>query len=233
MWVGAGDWELTAAVQADIAIWCITDIANIIITVLCFYPIIRLKGHRTTYICLCLSSFFTLVQASVEIGYIFFSHNGADIPNLQKQSGLLSAINFFGTWSSAFLYACLVTLLFDRAKQISRGALSPINIALFNCAFVYFAIILLVATIFVGLYAKGQNLENKLFDLGGTATIGDAQAAFNALVQAQNASFAFSGFWFFSTIIITALAISTYVHAKRTGVYDKVRPNLSSSNRLL
>lgn len=208
-------------------IWCITDLANIAITLLCFYPILRLKEHRTTYICLCISSFFTVVQASVEIGYIFFSHNGANIPSIHKEAALLSAINFFGTWSSAFLYAALVTLLYDRAKQISRGALAPADDALFNGAFAYFGIVLLVATIFVGLYANSQALQNKLFDLGIDATQADALAALHAEIQAQNASFAFSGFWFFSTIIISALAISTYTHAKRSGSYDKVGVSFS------
>ena len=104
--------------QADIAVWCVTDLANIIISLFCVLPILRLKEHRATYITLCAASFFTVVQASVNIGQLFFSNNGADIPSVDKQAGLLSTVQFFGVWSSVLLYLTLVILLYDRVKSM-------------------------------------------------------------------------------------------------------------------
>lgn len=151
---------------------------------------------------------------------MFFSHNGANIPNINKIAGLLSATTFFGTWSSAFLYGSLVVLLYDRSRQVARGAHFPIDLALFNCGFAYFGVIILVSTIYVGLYANALALENKLSGIGVTET--EALAAVHAIIQAQNASFTFSAFWYFSTIIITALSISNHNRVRKYGTRDEV-----------
>lgn len=176
----------------------------------------------STYAALMTASSFTVIQATVNIGYIFSIHNLEHRPSLQEQVSLLDTSTFFGFWSSPFLYLTIVFLLYDRAKHVSRGSLARYESMLFISAFAYFGVLLLVATVAFGLYARALALEKNYESLGRHATIEDFNAVLAAEQRATNASFAFSGFWYFSTVVITALAISTYVRANRLGVLDKV-----------
>lgn len=188
---------------------------------LCLVPLHR-KEHMATYAALMVSASFTVIQATVNIGYIFAIHNAASTPSLQEQVSLLDTSNFFGYWSSPFLYLAIVLLIYERAKVLARGALPRQVSFVFISAFVYFGILLLIATIAFGLYARSTALEKHYIELGRRATLAAFVAAVQAGQRASSANFAFDGFWFFSTIIITALAISTFLRMKRLGVIDKV-----------
>ncbi|KAI5122417.1 hypothetical protein M0805_002967 [Coniferiporia weirii] len=206
----------------DLSIWCIFDLIYIVITLLCLQPIRRLRAHRTPFLALCATSFFTVVQASVDIANIIFTNNALEIPNVNKVAALQSIVVFFGNWSSPLLYFALVLLLFDRQRYISRGALVLRDVLVFNTSFGFFGFLMLLATITSGLFARQDALQARLLNLGGTSTPEDFQALISAVQRYQNAFYVFTAFWAFSAVWITGLAGYVYWGARRAGAYDRI-----------
>ena len=72
-------------------------------------------------------------------------------------------------------------------------------------------------------------MRTEWVDLGQDALAIVAIALVSAEQRASNASFAFFGFWYFTTVIVTVLAIATYLRARRMGLQDKVQYKTSKS----
>ena len=201
--------------------WCIFDFVYLLIALGCLISIFRLKAHRSPYIALCAATVFTVVQCSVNIGYIVTS--GHDSP--QTIVGLGSTIVFFANWSSPLLYLALWLLLYDRYKQwrkhdVDARSVLAMDKLLFRTFFGLFAVLILLSTLSSALYANQSTLQARLVEME-VITRDDLQRARDAIQMYLNAGYVFSAFWFFSAVCVTALSIYVYTSANRVRVDDK------------
>ncbi|KAL5480434.1 hypothetical protein ACEPAI_1704 [Sanghuangporus weigelae] len=208
--------------KGDLAVWCIFDFVYIVIALSCLAPIFRLKAHRSPYFALCAATVFSVVQCSVDIGYIVTSEQ--DTP--QTIVALGSTIVLFSNWSSPLLYLALWLLLFDRYKQwrkhdVDSRSVLAMDKLLFRTFLGLFAVLVLLSTLSSALYANQLSLQARLVELE-VITRNDLQRTRNAAQMYLNAGYVFSAFWFFSALCITALSVYVHESAKRVRANDQI-----------
>ncbi len=207
-------------IQADLAVWFISAILFLLVTILCFIALSRAKGRRFTYFIFLLSQILLTARSVTGIIFIFIENNiNATEPPLDALLFCNLIIDICKRVGQAFLFMAIVYLILDRHEAIDRAAGGRIGHIDSRMPLVHYALFMGTVALGVVTAVFSDRFDNKLWKDNFVLHPKDQVKEYT---QVQNLTYAHQAFWGASGLYVLFFASITYIAMIRTKVNDKV-----------